>query len=38
LSVSAATCTIIGGADCTSSLPLLKHRAFEAAHIRRRIK
>jgi hypothetical protein len=31
LSLSAATCTLVGGASCTSSLPLLKHRMMESA-------
>jgi hypothetical protein len=31
LSVSPATCTVLGGASCAASLPLLKHRALQAA-------
>jgi hypothetical protein len=35
LSLSAATCTLVGGASCTSSLPLLKRRMMQATHVRR---
>ncbi len=34
IAISAASCTVVGGASCTASLPLLRQRQFAAAYNR----